>query len=147
MPKIHAPNMASEWRLPATRVVRVIEVIVPLRVRAECGIVDFRRQGQRGAAAPTPDQLRGEQFPFGLAASICPEESIERADARLIFAQTDISAVATEHVRLRHRQRETCLAGIAKDELPGLKRLGRTKCKLIGPLDDECEVRQYGSLL
>ena len=105
--RVHAPNMASERHLPATRVVRVIEVVVPMRVGAERRVVDVRRQRQRGAAAPAADQLRGEQFPFFLGAAIRLEESIERADARLIFAEAHIGAVATEYVRLRHRQRET----------------------------------------
>ena len=114
--------MASERHLPATRVVRVIEVVVPLRVRAERGVVDVRRQRQRGAAAPTADQLRGEQFPFFLGASIRPEESIEGADARLIFAKAHIGAVATEDVRLRHRQGNAGLTRISEDELAGLDR-------------------------
>src|SRR5271169_1831388 len=33
--RIHAPNVASARSLPATRVVRVVEVIIPLRVRTE----------------------------------------------------------------------------------------------------------------
>ena len=66
--RVHAPNVASERRLPATRVVRVVEVVVPLRVGAERRVVDVRRQRQRRTAAPTADQLRGEQFPFFLGA-------------------------------------------------------------------------------
>ena len=42
------------------------------------------------------DQFRGEQFPFFLGGSIRPQESIERADARLVFAETHIGAVATK---------------------------------------------------
>src|SRR6266481_5577808 len=122
VPRIHAPDMGSEWYLPAMRVVRVIEVVVPLWVRTEGGIVDVRRQGQRRAAAPTADQLRSDQFPFFPGASIGPKESIERADARLIFAQAHICAVATEDVRLRHRRGDPGLARIAEDELAGLDR-------------------------
>ena len=122
VPRVHAPDMASERHLPAMRVVRVVEVVVPLRVRAERGIVGVRRQRQRGAAAPAADQLRGEQFPFFLGASIRLEESIERADARLIFAEAHIGAVAAEDVRLRHRQRDPGLTRISEDELAGLDR-------------------------
>src|SRR5262245_36377591 len=50
------------------------------------------------------------------------EESIERADARLIFAKAHISAVATEYLRLRHRQWQTCLTRVSKEELAGLDR-------------------------
>ena len=77
---------------------------------------------QRRAAAPAADQLRGDQFPFFLGASIRPEESIERADARLIFAEAHIGPVAAEDVRLRHRQGDPGLTRISKDELAGLDR-------------------------
>src|SRR5215471_16421867 len=35
VPRVHTPDMASERYLQAARVIRVIEVVVPLRVRAE----------------------------------------------------------------------------------------------------------------
>src|SRR5262245_37466097 len=58
--RVHAPDMASERSLPAARVIRVVKIIVPMRVRAECGVVYFRCQHERCAAAPTANQLRGE---------------------------------------------------------------------------------------
>src|SRR5262245_17044861 len=119
---VHAPNMASKRGPPSPRVVGVIEVIVPLRVRTKCGVVDVRRQHQRGTAAPAANQLRGKQFPFCLGASIRVEESIECAHARLIFAKANISAVAAENFWLRQRQRNACLTRISKDELPSLDR-------------------------
>ena len=121
--RVHAPNMASERRLPAAWIVRVIEVIISMRVCTERRVVNFRRQRQWGAAAPATDELGGEEFPFFVGGAIRMEESIEGTDARLIFAQANKSAVATEYVRLRHRQRETCLTRIAEDELASLDRL------------------------
>src|SRR5262249_22056616 len=56
IPRVHASNMRSERYLPAVWIVRVIEVVVPLRIRTERGVVDVRRQRQRSAAAPTADQ-------------------------------------------------------------------------------------------
>src|SRR5262245_7061031 len=106
--------MASERGLPAARIVRVVEVIVPMQVGAQCGMVGTRRQPQRGAAAPAADQLRGNKFPFFLGVSTRPEESIERADSRLIFAKAHKSAVSAEYVRLRHRQGEPGLTRISK---------------------------------
>src|SRR5262245_41415543 len=50
------------------------------------------------------------------------EEAIECTDAGLIFAQADKRAVATEDVRLRHRQWNARLAGITQYELAGLDR-------------------------
>src|SRR5215467_9970842 len=122
VPWVHAPEMASERYLQATRVLRVIEVVVPLRVGAQGTVVDIRRQRQRGTAAPTADQLRCEQFPFLFRTSIRPEESIEGPDARLVLAKAHICAVATKDVRLRHRQRNASFTWISKDELAGLDR-------------------------
>src|SRR5262249_14797403 len=120
VPRVHTPDVGSERDLPATLVFRIVKVVVPFRVRAERGIVFFRRQGQWSAAAPTADQLRGDQLSLALGVPIRPQESVERADARLIFAETYIGAVAAEKVRLRHRQRHSGLTRISKDELTGL---------------------------
>src|SRR5262249_779663 len=68
-PRVHAWNMRSERYPPGVWIVRVIEVVVPLRVRTERGIVDVRRQRQRSTAAPAADQLCGDQFAFGHGAS------------------------------------------------------------------------------
>ena len=66
--RVHTPHVGTERHLPAMRIVRVVEVVVPLRVGAERGIVLVRRQRQRRAAAPAADQLRGEQFALFLGA-------------------------------------------------------------------------------
>src|SRR5262245_56283296 len=121
--RIHAPDVRSERNLPATRVVCIIEVVVPLRIRAEAGVVNVRRQRQWCAAAPTADQLRGQQFPFFLSLSVRLEESIECADPRLIFAKTYKGAIAAENVRLRHRQGNAGFTRISKNELAGFDRL------------------------
>ena len=73
--------MTSERHLPPARIVRVIEVVVSLWVGAHCGVIHFRRQGQRGATAPAAYQFRGEQFTFFFGAAIRLQESIEGADA------------------------------------------------------------------
>src|SRR5262245_14138756 len=99
--------MAAERGLPATWIVRVVEVIVPPRVCPELWIIDVWRQHQRSTTAPTANQLCGEQFLFGFRLSMRPKESIECPDPGLVFAKADVSAVATEYVRLRHRQRNT----------------------------------------
>src|SRR5689334_16081424 len=120
--RVHPPDMTSERHLPPARVVRVIEVVVSLRVSADRGVIDFRRERQRRATAPAANELGGEQFAFFLGAAMRLKESIEGADAGLIFAKADKGAVATENVRLRHRQWNSRLAGISEDELTGLNR-------------------------
>src|SRR5262249_22706129 len=64
IPRVHAPDMRSEWHLPPMRVIRIVKVVVSLRVGTERGIVLVRRQRQRRAAAPAADQLRGDQLTF-----------------------------------------------------------------------------------
>src|SRR5262245_36481396 len=122
VPRVHTPDMRSEWHLPSLRVVGIVEIVVAPGVGAERRIILVRRQRQRSTAAPTADQLRGDQLAFFLGASIRSEEAIERGDARLIFAETYIGAVAAEDVWPRQRQRHPGFAGIPKDELAGFDR-------------------------
>src|SRR5262249_24204718 len=42
--RVHAPDMASKWDLPAMRVFCVVEVVVPLRVCTNSWIVLVRSQ-------------------------------------------------------------------------------------------------------
>ena len=120
VPRVHPPDVASERRLESAHVVRVVEVVVPPRVRAQDRVVALRRQGQRGAAPPPADQLGGEQLPLLLGAAMGSEEPIEGADPGLILAKAHIGAVAAEDLRLRHRQGNAGLTGISQDELAGL---------------------------
>src|SRR5262249_13480256 len=135
VPRVHAPDVASERRLTAARVPGVIEIVVPVRIRAERGIVHVRSQGQRSAAAPATHQLRGQQFPLFLRGSMRVEESIEGAHARLILAQTHKGPVAAEYVRLRHRQRNPGLARISEDELARPDRPSLTRQRIDVALD------------
>ncbi len=115
--RIHPPYVASERRLPATRIVCVIKVVVPLWVRTERRVVDVGREHQRGTTAPPANEFRGEQFAFGFGVAVRLEKSIERSNARLIFSKAYIRAVATKNFRLRHRQRKARLTRISQNEL------------------------------
>jgi hypothetical protein len=50
---------------------------------------------------------------------VLAQESVEGSDERLVLTQPDERTVSSEHVRMRHRQRHTRLAGISEDELTG----------------------------
>src|SRR5215472_5087425 len=104
------------------RVVCVVGVVVPLRVRAERGVVDVWSQCQRCAATPPADQLRRDQFPFCFGVSVRLQESIECTDSRLIFAKPHKGPVAAEDDGLRHWERDTGLTWVPEDELSGLDR-------------------------
>src|SRR5262249_27100047 len=112
----HAPNVGPERHLPTVRVVRVVEIVVAFGVRAERGVVDIRSERQWRTAAPASDQLRGDQFPILLSASIRLKEPIERANTRLILAKAHIGAGAAEDGGLRHGQGDTGLTWIAENE-------------------------------
>ena len=113
---VHPAHVAAERHLFAVRIVGISEVVVPLRVLAERGVVLDRRKRQWRAAAPPADQLRGQQLTFFVRLSIVSQESVERSDPRLVLAQANEGAVAPEHIRLQHRKRHTGLARITEDE-------------------------------
>ena len=113
---VHPAHMAAERRLLAIRIVGISEVVVPLRVLAERRVVLHRREGQWRAAAPTAEELRGQQLTFFVGLRIVAQESVERANTRLVLAQAEECAVAPEHVRLQRRNRHAGLARVTEDE-------------------------------
>ena len=115
--RVHPAHMAAQRHLVAIRIVGISEVVVPLRVLAERGVVLRRRERQRRAAAPTSEELRRQQLPFVVGLRIVAQESVERPDPRLVLAQPDEGAVAPEHVRLHRRKWHAGLARVAEDEL------------------------------
>ena len=77
---VHPAHMAAARHLFTFLVAGIIEVVVSLRVLAECGVVLEWRQRQRRAAAPTADKLRCQEFTFFVRSGIVSQESIECSD-------------------------------------------------------------------
>src|SRR6266550_3967867 len=120
--RIHAPHVAAQ-RLPfALRITGVREIVISLRIFAQHRIVLYRRERQWRAATPAPDEFRRQQLALIVGLTVLSQEPVERSNPRLVFSQTNIGAVATQHFRLRHRKRHTTLAWIPQDELPRFDR-------------------------
>src|SRR6266446_8893728 len=124
--RIHATHVAAQRHTFALRISGVGEIVISLRIFAERHIVLRRRMRQWRAATPAPDEFRRQQLALIVGLTVLSQEPVERSDPRLVFSQTNIGAVATQHFRLRHRKRHTALTWIAEDELPRFDRLPLT---------------------
>ena len=92
--RIHAADVSAERHGVAMRVhLLVVEVVVPLPIGAEGGIVMLRRQDQRSAASPPPHQLGGDQLLFVRRVSMLAQEIAELSDVLFEAAICDIAAV------------------------------------------------------
>ena len=115
-------RVATQRRLSASWIVGVGEVVISLRIFAERRIILCRREGQWCAATPATDEFRGQQLSLLVGLAVLSQEPVERSHPRLVFAHTNVSAVAAQRVRLRHRKEHAGLAWIAEDELARLDR-------------------------
>src|SRR5258705_12639679 len=124
--RVHATHVAAQRRPFALRITGVGEIVISLRIFAERYIVLCRREHQWRAATPAPDEFRRQQLALIVGLTVLSQEPIERSNPRLVFSQTNIGAVAAQHVWLRHRKRHTALTWIAEDELTRFDRLPLT---------------------
>src|SRR6266478_7786954 len=123
---IHATHVAAQRHPFALRITGVGEVVISLWIFAERHIVLRRRECQWRAATPAPDEFRRQQLALIVGLTVLLQEPVERSNPRLVFSQTNVGAVAAQHVWLRHRKRHTALTWIAEDELPHFDRLPLT---------------------
>src|SRR5260221_4736742 len=128
--RVHATHVAAQRYTFALRISGVGEIVISLRIFAERHIVLCRRERQWRAATPAPDEFRRQQLALIVGLTVLSQEPVERSDPRLVFSQTNIGAVATQHFRLRHRKRHTALTWIAEDELPRFDRLPLTEKRI-----------------
>src|SRR6266446_4372067 len=128
--RIHAAHVAAQRHPFALRITGVGEIVISLRIVAERRIVLCRRERQWRTATPAPDELRRQQLALLGGLAVRSQEPVERSDPRLVFAQTNVRAVAAQYVRLRHRKGHSGLAWIAEDELAGFDRLPLTRKRL-----------------
>ncbi|WP_030838380.1 hypothetical protein [Streptomyces sp. NRRL F-4474] len=115
--RVHPADVGAEGGLQAARIAGVAEVVDLVRILTDGRVVALRGQGQRCAAAPTPDELGGQQFAFGLGAGVGVQPLVEGGDVGVVLTEDDVRAVAAQDVRGRHGQRYTCLARVAEQEL------------------------------
>src|SRR5258705_10449247 len=124
--RVHATHVAAQRRPFALRTTGVGEIVISLRIFAEPYIVLPLRERQWRAATPAPDEFRRQQLPLLVGLTVLSQEPVKCSNPRLVFSQTNISAIAAQHVWLRHRKRHTALTWIAEDELPRFDRLPLT---------------------
>ena len=97
-------------------------------IGTELGVVAVRCEGERGAALPAPDHLRAEEVLLVAARRPVAQVASVGRHLRVQLAEDDVGAVATQHLRRRHRRQLTGLVGVAQDDLAGLERpLARTR--------------------
>src|SRR5882672_7842556 len=94
--RIHATHVATQWHLFTAWIVGVNEIVISMGIFAERGIILCWGERQWRAAAPAPDELRRQQFALLAGLSVFSEETVERSDARLVFSQADVGAVAAQ---------------------------------------------------
>ena len=100
--RVHAPDVGAERDRVAVRVhLSVIEVVVALRVRRKLGVVLRGREHERCAAAPSPHQLRRDQFLLLRRGAVRSQEVAECADVLFDPAIGEKAAVARQDLGLR----------------------------------------------
>src|SRR5258708_36570720 len=124
--RVHATHVAAQRHPFALRITGVGEIVISLRIFAERYIVLRRRERQWRAATPTPDELRRQQFALLVGLTVLSQEPVERSNPRLVFSQTNVGAVAAQHVWLRHRKGHTTLTWLPQDQLPRFDRMPLT---------------------
>nr|GEU28585.1 hypothetical protein [Tanacetum cinerariifolium] len=117
--RIEAAHVGRVRAHQAARVFREIEVVVARRVGAQRGIVVFRRQRQRRAAAPAAHHFRSQQVLRGFIAGLAADEVVERTHPAGVFAQHHERAVAAQLHRLGHGDRLARFTVFAEDEFAG----------------------------
>ena len=71
---------------------------------------------QRRPTLPAPHHLCGEKLFLAGARGVCLHELAERCHALVQLAKRDVGAVASQHVRLRHRREVAGLVAVAQEE-------------------------------
>src|SRR5258708_35887196 len=92
--RIHATDVATQWYLVAAGIVSVNKIVISLGIFTERCIILCQGERQWRATAPAPDELRRQQFALLVGLTVFSEEPVERSDARLVFSQADVGAVA-----------------------------------------------------
>src|SRR5258706_7737785 len=92
--RIHATHVATQWHLLTAWIVGVNKIVISVGIFAERRIILCWGERQRRATAPAPDELRRQQLALLVGLTIFSEETVERSDARLVFSQADVGAVA-----------------------------------------------------
>ena len=114
----------------------IVEVVVPLRIRAQRWIVRLRRQRERRPAAPAAHELRGHELLLLRCLAVLAEEITELAHVLFQAAVGHVTAVAGEDIRVGLCRNDSIFVGIAEYELSRLEGSSRAwRRHIAGPLD------------
>ena len=120
--RVGPPGVGTHRALEPAGVVGEDEVVVAPGIGTELGVVAVRCEGERSAALPAPDHLRAEEVLLVAARRPVAQVAPVGRHLRVQLAEDDVGAVATQHLRRRHRRQLAGLVGVAQDDLAGLER-------------------------
>ena len=106
------------------------EVVVPLHVGAEFGIVLLGREHERRATAPAAHQLGRNQFLLLGGFTVLLEKIAELSDMLFKPPIGHVAAVPRQNFRSGAVGYDTMLVGVAKDKFAGFQRFAgsRRRC-------------------
>src|SRR3989454_12591822 len=87
--RVHATHVAAQRHPFALRITGVGEIVISLRIVAERRIVLRRRERQRRAATPAPDELCRQQLALMVGLTVLSQEPVERSNSRLVFSRSE----------------------------------------------------------
>src|SRR4051794_30908964 len=112
--RVRPARVRARGTLEAAEVVAVGERVVPLRIRAECGIVVLGRHGKWRATWPAADHLGAHEGLVRAAGGLRPKVLPVRGHARVELAEHHVGPVAPEHLRRGHGREAAGLVGVAE---------------------------------
>ena len=134
--RVGPAGVGADRALEAAGVVAEDEVVVASRVAPELGVVAGRARGRGARRSASADHLRAEEVLLRAGRRPVAQVAPVGRHLRVQLAEHDVGAVATQHVRGRHRRQLAGLVGVAEDDLAGLERpLARVRGRSSAPLD------------
>src|SRR5262245_39726428 len=128
---IHATDVRAKWHGIAVRILMfVVEVVVPLRIGAQCRIVFVGREHKWRAAAPPAHEFGRDEFLFLGGFALLVEEVAKSPHMFFEAAIRHIAAVVRKNRWLRQMGGRTLFVRIAEDELAGFQRRTGARCRL-----------------
>ena len=118
---VGATRVGADGAFEAAWVIGIPEVVVPVRILAESGVVTSRGERERCATGPAPDHLGAQESLVGAVHGSGVQVLAVGGHLGVQFAEDHVGAVAAEDRRRRHRRQFARLIGVAENDLAGLE--------------------------